>query len=232
MKSLYNEKGMALITSLMFTVLGLVISMSLLYLVTSGIKSSAAMKSYRNAVDATYGGTDIMIKDIIGASFSFSTYSSTNPGTSFVDYMKNYRMAGLGSPGVSDCFRQKLTTPKELWTTACNNSSLDAKSGTDVTFSLNGSNGFPFKVYSKIVDTMTRKFTVLETYSGGKAQRTKTVTIAGNTDLSGGVLDTGAVTDQAPVSVPHYPYVYRVEVQGERQQNAAEKSQISVLYAY
>jgi len=232
MKIISSEKGMALVTSLLFTVLALVISMSLLYLVTSGIKSSTAMKSYRTAVEATYGGTDIMLKDIIGSSFSFSLYSANNPGTSFVSYMKNTRMAGLGAPNVSDCFRQKLTTPRTLWTAACSNSVLDAKSGPDVTFSLNGTNGTPFTVYTKIVETMSRKFSVLEVYSGGKAQRTKTVTIAGNTDMTGGMLDYGAVTDPGAVSVPHYPYVYRVEVQGERQQNPSEKSQISVLYAY
>ena len=71
-----------------------------------------------------------------------------------------------------------------------------------------------------------RKFLVLD---GGTQ---KTVVIAGNSDTSSFVLEGGGTTEQGAVTVPHYPYVYRMEVQGEREQNAQEKSVISVMYAY
>lgn len=231
MKHINNENGIALVTSLMFTMLTLVITMTLLYLVTSNIKTSGAVKRYRTTTEAVYGGTEIVVKDLISASFAFAnTSSATNP---YSTYMTN-RFASTGnySPTFSNCLRAKLTSPKSKWTTACSNSALDPKSGTDITFVLNSASGTPFAVYSKIVDTMERKFTVLETYSSNGAKRSKTVTIAGNSDTSSTALESGSTTDGSGVSVPHYPYMYRIEIQAERQQNATEKAKVSVQYVY
>jgi hypothetical protein len=221
-----NEKGVALVTSLMFTLLALVISMSLLYMVTSGMHASGALKRYRTAVDAAYGGTEIMVKDIISTSFKYNDYLLTNPGTSFPDFLKS-SMGTLSNMTVSDCMNQRLTTPRSQWTGACANVSLKLDALTaDVTFSLNATSSSPYKIYSKIVDTMERKFLVLD--SGV----VKTVTIAGNSDTSSIVLEGGSTSEGGGVTVPHYPYMYRIEIQGERATNAVEKSNISVLYAY
>jgi len=73
---------------------------------------------------------------------------------------------------------------------------------------------------------MERKFLVLD----GSTQ--KTIVIAGNSDVSSFVLEGGGTTEPGAVTVPHYPYVYRLEVQGEREQNATEKANLSVMYAY
>lgn len=230
MRFIRNQNGIALVTSLMFTVICLVISMSLLYMITSGISTSGAMKRYQSTIEATYGGTDIVVKDLVAASFAFSSYSVAHPGTSYTSYMQSTYMGSLNGANVSNCLRTKLTTPRSQWTTACANTNLDAKVGTDITFNLNAATGTPFTVYSKIVDTMERKFSVLETYSGVK--KAKTVIMAGNTESSSTALEFGSTTDGSGVTVPHYPYVYRIEVQGERQSNASENSKISVLYAY
>lgn len=233
MKYLHNENGIALITSLMFTMITLVITMSLLYMVTSSIRTSGAVKRYRTITEAAYGGTDIVVKDLISASFAFRDFSSsTNP---YSKYMTDrFVSSGNYSPSFSNCLKAKLTTPKNKWIAACSSSTLDAKVGTDVSFVLNSASGSPFSVYSKIVDTMERKFVVLESYSavGGQAKRSKTVSIAGNSDTTSTALESGSTTDGAGVTVPHYPYMYRIEIQAERQQNAAEKSKISVQYAY
>jgi hypothetical protein len=233
MKFLRNENGIALITSLMFTMLALVITMSLLYMVSSSIRTSGAIKRYRTTTEAAYGGTDIVVKDLISASFAFHDISSaTNP---YSKYMTDrFATTGNYTPTFSNCLRAKLTSPKSKWAMACSNTTLNAKSGSDITFVLNSASGSPFSVYSKIVDTMERKFTVLETYSavGGQAKRSKTITMAGNSDASSTQLESGSTTDGAGVTVPHYPYMYRIEIQAERQQNAAEKSKISVQYAY
>ena len=226
MKCLHNENGIALITALMFTVLSLVICMSLLYMITSGTKASGAVKRYRTSVEAAYGGTDILTKDILISSFGFSDYSSTHPGTSFPDYLKSTMGTLAGDATVSDCMRQRMSTPTRLWTGICAAPNLNPKIGPDITFKLNATASSPFMVYSKIVDTMERKFLVLD---GGTQ---KTVVIAGNSDTSSFVLEGGGTTEQGAVTVPHYPYVYRLEVQGEREQNAQEKSVISVMYAY
>lgn len=232
MKILHNENGVALITSLMFTVITLLITMSLLYMVTSSIKTSGAIKRYRTTTEAAYGGTDIVVKDLISASFAFRAASSaSNP---YSTYMTS-RFSNVNyAPAFSNCLRAKLTTPKSQWSTVCSNSTLDAKSGTDISFVLSSASGSPFTVYSKIVDTMERKFIVLETYSavGGLAKRAKTITTAGNSDTSSMALEGGSTTDGSPVVVPHYPYMYRIEIQAERQQNAIEKAKISVQYVY
>jgi hypothetical protein len=233
MKFLHNENGIALVTSLMFTVITLLITMSLLYMVTSSIKTSGAVKRYRTTTEAAYGGTDIVVKDLISASFAFRDFSSaSNPYSTYMT--SRFASTGNYSPTFSNCLRAKLTTPKSQWAAACSNSTLDAKSGTDISFILNASSGSPFSVYSKIVDTMERKFTVLESYSavGGMAKRSKTVTIAGNSDTSSMALESGSTTDGSGVTVPHYPYMYRIEIQAERQQNAIEKAKISVQYVY
>jgi hypothetical protein len=233
MKFLHNENGIALITSLMFTVITLVITMSLLYMVTSSIRTSGAIKRYRTTTEAAYGGTDIVVKDLISASFAFRDVSSaSNP---YSTYMTNrFVSSGNYTPIFSNCLRAKLTTPTSKWTTACSNATLNAKSGTDISFVLNSASGSPFSVYSKIVDTMERRFTVLESYStaGGMAKRLKNVTIAGNSDTSSTTLEGGSTTDGAGVTVPHYPYMYRIEIKAERSQNAIENTKISVQYAY
>ena len=225
MKLLRDSKGVALVTSLMFTVICLVISMYLLYMVTAGIKASGSMKKYRTALDAAYGGADIMAKDLLVAGFAFKSYS----GASYVDQMKTGYMNNLGSPFVSTCLRTKLTKPRSQWG-ACADSIESAKFNPDISFDLNATSPSPFTVYSKIVDTMQRRFLVLEDVAGTKTA--KTISMAGNTDESGTDLDYGSTTDAGGVTVPHYPYIYRVEVQGERKVNPNEKSKLSVVYAY
>ena len=226
MKILKSEDGIALITALMFTALSLVMCLSLLYIVTTGTKSSGALKRYRTSIEAAYGGTDILVKDILVSSFGFRDYSATHPGTNFPTYLRSTMGTLASGATVSDCMRQRLASPTRLWTGNCVQNNINPKSGPDITFQLNASTTTPFTVYSKIVDTMERSFIVLE------GSTKKTVVIAGNSDTSSIVLEGGGTTEAGSVTVPHYPYVYRLEVQGERQQNANEKSNISVTYAY
>lgn len=228
MRFVENEKGIALVTSLMFTLLALVITMSLLYMVTTGIRTSGALKRYKTVTEAAYGGTDIVVKDLITASFGFSDYSAVNPGTGFRSFMKDSYMANLSNPDVSNCFRVKLTSPKSKWG-ACNDDSFNLTNSYDVSFNLNSASASPYTVHSKIVDTMERKFLTFDTTT----KTSQTVTIAGNSDTSSaGVLEGGSTTEGSGVTVPHYPYMYRIEVQGQSTQNQSEKSNISVQYAY
>lgn len=224
MKTLHNENGIALVTSLMFTVMSLVITMSLLYMVTSSIKTSGAMVRYRTATQAAYGATDIIVKDLITLGFAFHDVSSaSNP---FTTYMKNdTSLKYLDTPTVSNCLRAKLTSAKSQWPSSCTDTSISAKPA-DISFNLKPTSGTPFTVYSKIIDTMERKFTVLRNNSSIP------VKMAGNSDTSIFALEGGSTTDGSGVTVPHYPYIYRIEIQAERAQNAAEKSKISVQYAY
>jgi hypothetical protein len=228
MKILNNDKGVALITSLMFTTLSLVICMSLLYMVTSSIKVSGAIKRYKTVMDATYGGTEIMTKDLMVKALS---YGSGSAGT-FSDNISG-QMGGL-NPTFSDCFQVRLENSKKNWSAACANVNGNPKSSPDVTFSLTPATGSPYTVYSKIVDTSDWRFVSFSSPAGGGVPVLLNKGTPGNSDRGGGdagITKGGTVTQKKP-DIPHYPYMYRIEVQGERQQNSDEKATISVQYAY
>ncbi len=226
MRCLRDEKGVALVTSIMFTALALVMSLSLLYIITAGIQATGALKRYKTALDATYGGTELMLKDILNASFGYPDYLKSHPTDDFDDYLPTRLGLLSANSTVSKCMYERMTLPTTQWSLACSNTSTNPKDAPDVTFELSATSGTPYVVYSKIVNTMERKFTVLE---DGDA---KTVTLAGNSDTSTISLDGGSTSEGGQVTVPHYPYVYRIEIQGERKQNPLEKANISAVYAY
>lgn len=229
MKLIKNEDGFALITSLMFTMLSLVIATSLLYLITSGIKTSSAMKNYRSTTEAAYGGVDIMIKDIISSNL---LNASNMLPAAFTTQMTNY-VAGLDSASVAAvCLQEKLTKPNSQWSASCSNTTLSANEAShDIKFRLNASSGAPFNVYAKIVDTMEY---VYEDYDPATGQRI-VIKSAGNTDLSTTQLEgAGVLTTRGGGggSNPSQPFMYRIEIQAERPAPATEKSIISVQYVY
>lgn len=220
-----NDKGIALVTSLMFTMLALVITMSLMYLVTISTKTSGAFKRYHTVTDAAYGGADIMVKDLIKYSFGFPEYLAANPSSTFTAYLKDGYLTKLVSAQVNNCLYEKLTTPKRLWSAACSNVNGDIKNSFDVSYKLNSTTGSAFVVYSRVVDDMGYKLRVFRNNSS------LTEHIAGNSDLSQLSLEGASVTEASPVIPPHYPYMYTVEVQAEHQ-TKGEKAKLIVQYAY
>jgi len=221
-----NNNGIALITALMFTFLALVISMSLLYMVTSSIQVSGAYKRYKTALDASYGGTEIITKDILASALSFQNQSS-----SFASFMSS-KMGDLGaSTSFSNCFQSKLENPRRFWG-SCAVTDANPKTSPDITFPLSATAGSPYTVYSKIVDTTEWRFTSFSSAASGRPVAITKV-IAGNSDRGGNndLMQGGVVVNKSP-TVPHYPYIYKMEIQGEKQQNPAEKANLSVMYAY
>jgi len=228
MKLLTNERGVALITSLMFTVLALVISMSLLYMVTSGIRTSGAMKRYKTVLDAAYGGTEIMTKDLLVKAL---TYGTDSPGT-FSSYVTG--QMGSINPTFSTCFQERLDNPKIVWSSACSTVTGNPKESPDVSFTLTPVTGSPFTIYSKIVDTTEWRFVSFSSPATGGIPVLLNKVVTGNSErgsASGDNTKGGTVTQKKP-EIPHYPYMYRIEIQGERQQNPAEKANITVQYAF
>jgi hypothetical protein len=228
MKHLKSENGIALITALMFTVLSLVISMALLYMVTAGAKTSGSLKRYKTAMDATYGGTELITKEIIGKALAFSNFSAS--GNSFTTYFPNQMgtMTILSESNL-DCLHMRLTTPRRFWSDAC---STISSSSPDISFRLNAASGSPYRVYSNIVNTSEWRIT---SFPGTGLKIT--TSLAGNSDVTSGeeseLTQGGVVKTGTPLKTPHYPFVYKIEIQGERQNNPAmEKGNMSVLYAY
>lgn len=204
MKLLNNQRGIALVTSLMLTLISLTIVMALLYMITQGIATSAAHKRYHSSLAASYGGVEILSKEILPRILRGDLV------TALTLEFDNINL-NISS---STCLSDKLNLSTGGWTNCgAQATSIDAKSGFDVSFKLMGAASQPnYMVYSKIVDTT-----------------------AGNSDPTGiDYLDNGAGVSgsESGLNPKHIPSMYRIEVQGEKEINATEKAKLSVLYAY
>lgn len=201
----YNDKrGIALVTSLMITLLSLVIVMSLLLMITQSIQTSGQFKKYKTALDASYGGTEIIVKDILPV--VMQNYSDSL----FISKIQaNFNTISLEIKTTQDCFKKKLVSSSKDWPSDCSNTAEPRKT-PDMIFKLAATSGSNFVVYSKIVET-----------------------VQGNSDQSGLQLEGSGVAETSSLLKPkHFPYIYRMEVQGERENNPTAQANIEVLYAY
>lgn len=204
MKRLGNKHGFALITTLMFSLIATTIIMALLYMITASTAQSGMHKRYRTALDASVGGSQIILKEVLPN--IMQNFAST---TLAADLATTFSATSLSVVTTSACLQQKFTAATASWGTACSNT-LDATNNPDMTLSLAAINGSPYTLYAKVVDTS-----------------------AGNSDLSGVELDAGGVTEGSSTITPQsIPYIYRLEITAQRASNAIEKSKLSVSYAY
>ena len=208
MKYLRNEDGIALITALMFTLICLAMVMTLMYYVLTATKMSAAQKTYRSSLEASYGGTEFVTKIIIPRLFSNYSTGKRSLGDDFGDADTQ-----LGLQLGADLERKLMNPRGTLWGAA--STTVNPKDSPDMVFTLKGqSANSDFRVYSKIVDT---------------------VASVGLVDASGiDYLDAGigVAGTSTSTQTPRTPNIYTVEVQGEAAVNPKEKAGLSVLYAY
>jgi hypothetical protein len=220
MHLLKNKDGFALVTALMFTLLSLMLTLTLLYMVTASVQTSSSLKKYHTATEAAHGGVELLIKDIINNNImNAATLSQGDFATAVGAYADS---------ASANCLQKKLTLPTSQWGSACSDVSLGAtEAHHDLKFVLNSDPGTPgFNVYAKIVDTMAYVYTDY-TPTG----QVVTTTTAGNTDLSTVQLEGGGVTSAAASTNPSQPHMYRIEVQASKP-NSTETSKVSVQYAY
>ncbi|MBI2353482.1 MAG: hypothetical protein HYV06_00395 [Deltaproteobacteria bacterium] len=204
MRFITSRKGFALVTSLMLTLVSLTIVMALLYMITQGTKLSGLHKKYRTALEASYGGAEIYTKEILP--FVMRNYSSATLTT---DLQNSFTAVSLQVQATQSCLQTKLTKATSAWPAACSKT-FNSKDNPDIRYTMESTVGNPFYVYSKIVDTVN-----------------------GNTDVSGLQLEGAGVAESQSVLTPqHFPYIYRVEIQGERASNSTAQANIEVLYAY
>lgn len=205
-----NNKGVALVISLMMTLLALIIIMALLYMVTASSKQSGAVRRYHNSLEAAYGGNDVFVRDLLPQLLM----NINNPVMSqaiISQFPQSYNMQVANDA----CLKVKLLQPTSQWalSAACGgqlDQTIKPASQPDMQFDMPAVSGSPYTVYTKIVDTAV-----------------------GNTDMSGLQLEGDGVASSQQVTTPqHFPYVYRIEVQGQQKQNSTEQANISVLYAY
>lgn len=222
MKTLKNNEGIALVTSLMFTLISLGIIMALLTIVTQGTRVSSANKKYKTAVEAGYGAVDVVSRDIIPTiikgNFDNAYVASLTTSINLSIYNMEIPISGF-----TKCFNQKVGSSTAAWSLCTAQSkNLVPKDSPDMTFNLKATNDtVGFNVYAKITDTRCGSEVAGQPCSNSDS------TGIDYLDAGGGVSSsTGTVTPQ------HRPAYFRVEVQSERAVNPNEKSQLSVLYAY
>lgn len=201
---LKKNNGIALVTALIMTLISLTIIMAVMYMITMNITRTGAMKTYRTALDASQGGTDMVIKEIVPE--LLKNFTNVN----FVDDLQTqFSTINFTVNTTVNCIQDKLTQKTDDWDAACSQTQ-DLRTARDFSFQLQATGGQPYSIYTKIIDT-----------------------IIGNTNTSGLQLEGAGVAESSSVLSPqHVPYVYRVEVQGERSQNAVERANLTVLYAY
>jgi hypothetical protein len=139
MKTLRNERGVALITSLLLTMIALAIILALLYYLEQGIKLSAAHKRYQNALDASYGASEVFTKQIIPSLLTGATLP-----------------AGL-SVNDATCLSWKLSNPPSQWGAHCSADQMspELSKAADAKIKLQGlGSDTGFSVYAKVVDTI------------------------------------------------------------------------------
>ena len=199
-----NNHGIALVTSLMLTLITLVIALSLLIMVTQSINMSGQNKKYRTAVEASYGGAEILVKDFLPTmmqNYSSSTFKN--------DVQAAFAGVNLQITSDAKCLQSKLVNQTASWPSGCSKT-LNAKQEPDIQMTLQATTGNPFVVSSKIVDT-----------------------VAGNSDTSGFQLEGSGVAESSSLLTPKsLPYVYRLEVQGERLNNSTSQANLEIVYAY
>jgi hypothetical protein len=232
MRVFRNEKGIALVTSLMITLISLTMILALLYMVTRGIQVSGTQKRYKTVLDAAYGGANLMAKDIMpyvitminSSNFSGSTgliANLNNTGTVASPYtgisLNAYPNSRLSMTLAQTCLQDKLTLATGAWPAACTDPTTNSVTAPpsevpDMTFQLQGANT-PYTVYAKIVDTK-----------------------AGNTSMAGLQLFGSGVSESSNVITPkHLPYLYTIQIQGQKAGDtsvSAVSANVEALYAY
>ena len=210
MKYKLDQKGVALVMVLVIISISTVMIVALLYFIQKGTEISGLDKKYQTAKEASLGAVELLTKEILPLAI---VAAGVAPSSSLTTALGNYNTitsATITAVATNACFSDKLLKSTTNWASGCSSTS-DPKTSPDITFTLSGASALPFSVSTKIVDT-----------------------ISGNTDTSGITLEgmgagegTGSV-----ISAQHFPYMYTIEVQGERQNNPSERTNIEVLYAY
>jgi hypothetical protein len=232
-KPLHNEKGVALVTALLLTLISLGIIMALLYMSTRGARQSSSQKRYNSVLEASHGsieffGRDLLPRLIVPAIESANFTTTVNDlvsTTSTTNFSGIELQLPTATAGQINCFRQKLIDRSTTWgscTTA--DRSTDPKENPDLQFVLAGADNVGYKIFAKIVDTRRGNTDVSGAggSGGGTGLRTGGVVESGGGGGSGGVINPGT----------HYPYMYTLEIQGEKEINPDERARLTVLYAY
>ena len=229
MRLLRNEKGIALAMVLILSLIALMVTAGLLYIITSGTQISGMQKRYKTALEAGGGGADLTYQFvafrgdllttnaflaelntslILSAVTTLAGCSGTNmDGTTFTGLAA--KLNASSSTWSADC--------KDIVTTSPYYPSFIINPGNpktyDFTFDLADAlnPAAEYRVFSKIVDT-----------------------VEGNSGPDTGALVSKGVVGSAgaEIIVVHKPFLYTVEIDSQNSTNPMERARLSILYQY
>ncbi|MCX7857621.1 MAG: hypothetical protein N2513_06540 [Deltaproteobacteria bacterium] len=204
-----NKRGIALVSILGMIVIGSILLGLFLYFLYRATDISILEKKYRTEKDAALGAVEFLSKELLPTSIQIAASSTQvlDKILSRYTFTENAKMNFLTT---DECYANKLLKATNQWGGACSNSS-DPKTFPDLKFTLKGESSVPFVVYVKIVDT-----------------------VQGNTNTQATSLEGAGVAESLSglINPQHFPYIYRIEVQAEREVNPQERVSLEVLYAY
>ncbi|HPP07216.1 MAG TPA: hypothetical protein PLW88_07575, partial [Syntrophorhabdaceae bacterium] len=183
---------------------------AILYFLGRRTEVSILEKNYKTAKEASYGAIEFFLKDLIPTSISIATATPANSLGLTLAALNLSTNTAVTKMANDACFSSKLLSNTSSWDSTCV-TDADIKNSADLKFTLKAASGAPYDVYVKIIDT-----------------------VAGNTNTGGVMLEGTGVTESASgvITPQHFPYMYSIEVQGEKQDNPQERAQLEVLYAY
>lgn len=203
-----SERGAALVIVLAIVVMSTALLAVVMHFMQKGTETSALEQKYETAKDASLGAIDVFAKEIIPLAISSTL-------TSALGNFNTITSATITKVATDTCFGDKLTksTSETNWAGCADYEeahSANPKEAPDIRFKLSSTNGPDYTVYTKIVDT-----------------------VGGNSNTSGITLEGTGVAESSGsiVSVQHFPYMYTMEVQGERAEKS-ERASFEALYAY
>jgi len=212
--NLRSENGVVLVVVIVLSAVALMIMTTLILLITTGTQVSGLHKSYKTALEAGIGGSDIFYELIATRaetadtnvfkanldSFGLNSALTTSAGCQGVLGVTLY--TGLAA---------KLLTPSTSWQNCDSDISIDPDIPATYDMKVELGTTKKYSVYAKIVAT------------------TEGNTSAGNT----GLLTTGVVNASGGlVNVKPIPYMYAIETVSEKSARKAERSKLSILYRY
>jgi len=154
MNPIRNQKGLALVSTLLMCVLGFAVVAIMLRLATQETKLAALERGYTTSLDAAKAGTDLLIDMLESRSPNTPPVNPPGPANSFGQ-----------SSNLGHCLNMKMNNPTSGWYTATdsgtswtgwlcpsqasgNATSTDPTAGTDVTLTLAN-----YTVYIKVIDS-------------------------------------------------------------------------------
>lgn len=153
-----NDKGFALVITMLFALIGLALSGALLFMVIEATKMSGIAQRYSTALDAGKGAADV----VMNLMMKYTPITLTTPDFGTV------QSSPVGSAPNANCLNDKITNPTFdtdgvtwKWTNCsatcaspCAYTSTDATVNPDIITNYTDVYGNPtFTVYTKIIDT-------------------------------------------------------------------------------